>query len=125
MIFSKTLFPPFARLRIWSAVRSFLDPHLEHHGCICLANLDSLCHSELYFLFLSALLGSLAAMALRQSLQVLPLERVPQYKQGLLNLFIINIYLFYFFCMFRAVTFNFIIIILILDKGTQMGIECC
>ena len=43
--FESILLPPFARDNIWSAVRSFLFPHLEHQGCNCLANLDIFCHS--------------------------------------------------------------------------------
>lgn len=45
MTFESMLLPPLARDNIWSAVRSFLFPHLEHQGCNCLANLDIFCHS--------------------------------------------------------------------------------
>lgn len=37
--------PPWAIDNMWSAVRSFVDPHLLHHGCRDLASLDIFCHS--------------------------------------------------------------------------------
>jgi hypothetical protein len=45
IMFDRIFCPPSAKLNIWSAVRSFLLPHLEHHGCTVLAYLDNFCHS--------------------------------------------------------------------------------
>jgi hypothetical protein len=128
MIFSNIFWPPFAKLNMWSAVRSFFELHLEHQGCICLANLLNLFHSWSYFLFLSLRLGSLDCIALRHCLHVPPLAKIPQYRHGdrnlcipppsLLYFIIINIIYFTLFTLMVP-----LVIVLILNHGSHMSIE--